>query len=89
MEKYEEIENDAHNIRNTTRIIITPLGQELKLQSLAKEITYEIELELEENQLNNMWVLKVSNCNTTKQLKLLIFTRVGKSAETAMTQFAT
>lgn len=49
MEKYEEIENNAHNARDTTRIIATPLGQELELWSPAREITHKIELELEGN----------------------------------------
>lgn len=94
MEEYEGIENDAPdaydapNAPNATATRATPRGQELDLWSPAGEIVHKIEVESEENQLDNMRVLRASSGNATKRLKSRALTSTKKSAEAIMRQIA-
>lgn len=93
MEKYEKIKHRAHNTcdarnaSNATVRIPTHQGQELELWNLAREITYQEAVKLEENQLKNVGILKASTGNTSKWLKSCVFTQVEKSIETIIKQF--
>lgn len=94
MEEYEGIENDAPDAcdtpyaPNATATTATPGGQELELWSPAGEITYQIGVESEGNQLDNAGVLRATSGNATKRLKSQVLIKAEKSAEAAMRQFA-
>lgn len=72
MEIYKEIINDAHdvcntpNIPNTTAKTPTPKGQQLELQSLAREFTNQIKVKSEENQLDKAEILRVTSGNARR-----------------------
>ncbi len=93
MEVYEGIENDAHdacdalNAPNATAKTPTPEGQQLELWSPAGEITNQIDVESEENQLDNAGILKATSGNE-RRLKSRVLTMAEKSAESAMRQLA-
>ena len=94
MEVYEGIENDAHdacdapNAPNATAKTPTLEGQQLELWSPAGEITNQIEVESEENQLDNAGILRATSGNA-RRLKSRVLTRAEKSAESVMRQLAT
>lgn len=94
MEIYKKIKNNAYdvckmpNAPNVIAKIPTFKGQQLELQSLAREITNQTEVELQENQLENAGILRATSSNTSR-LKSQILTRAEKSAELAMGQFVT
>ena len=91
MEEYEGIENsapDACDAPSASNATATPGGQELELWSPAGEITHQIGVESEENQVDNAGVLRATSGNVTKRLKSRVLTRAEKSAEAAMRQFA-
>lgn len=95
IEEYEGIENDMSdtcdtlNASNATARTSTPGGQELELWSPAGEVTHQIGVESEGNQLDNAGVLRAISGNATKRLKSRVLTRAEKSAEAAMRQFTT
>lgn len=85
MEGYKGIENDecdAPNVPGATATTATPGGQELELWGPAGEITHQIRVESEGNQLAG--VLRAISGNVTKRLKSRVITRAGKSAVAAM-----
>ena len=88
MEEYEDVESDALVAYDATAAITE--GQE---QSQSPQITRQLELEAERNQLGNPGVLKATSGNAAKRWKMRqetrATTRVGKSAEAAIKQMAT
>ncbi len=95
IEEYEGIENDMSdtcdtlNASNATARTSTPGGQELELWSPAGEVTHQIRVKSEGNQLDNAGVFRAIRGNVTKRLKLRVLTRAEKFVEVAMRQFAT
>ncbi len=72
---------------NATAKTPTPEGQQLELWSPAREITNQIEVESEENQLDNAGTLR-ANSGNARRFKSRVLTWAEKSAEATMRQFA-
>lgn len=89
MEVYEGVKNDAHdmcdapNAPNATANTPTREGQQPELWSPAGEITNQIEVKSEENQLDNVEIHRATSSNA-RRLTLRVFTKAQTSAKSAM-----
>lgn len=86
MEEYENMEKDAPDASATTT---TPGGQEHEASSQTGQVVQWIGVELGRNEMGNVHVLRATNGNATKRLKLCVTTRAGKSAYAVLKQFVT
>lgn len=94
MEEYDDVGSNAliaYDASDATDA--TTEGQEQEAGSQSLQITRQLELEIEKNQLGNPGVLKATSGNAAKRWKMRqetqTTTRAGKSAEAAIKQIAT
>lgn len=77
--------SDTFNTPNAIAKTLILKSQQLKLWCPTGEIINQIEIKSEENQLDNIKILKAISRNT-KRLKLQVFTKAKKSVESAIGQ---